>query len=628
VRFLLTYARAHILSYLLGFAMLLATNWVAVRIPVLIGDSLNVLEDGGAQALRGSRGLALELMLLALILVVTRTLSRVLFFNPGRDVQFEVMRDLFGHLLTLQRPFYMRRKVGELVSVAANDTQSVRLLVGFAGLQVFNVAVAIPLHLHQMYTTDATLTWWCLIPIALGAVFMQQTIARFHKLVRGSLEVLASLSDRILESYSGISTVRAHGSEQAATRRFEQRNRAYLDVLLDVARIRAFAMPVLGFSGLIATGIVLWVGGNRVMAGEMRVGDLATLTTLLMSMVSLLTSLAWVLSAISRGTVALERVHDLVEESDDVPGGEVSLALTRAPRLEIRGLSFTYPDREEASVSDLSAVVEPGRVLGIFGHTGAGKTTLIDLISRVHAPEPGAILIDGHDVRDVDLASLRRGMAVVPQLPFLFSTTVGNNIRLQDEESGHGASEDARRVALPAFARRSESEAAQGEREASETVPDAELERVIRAACLEPDLQQLADGLETVVGERGVMLSGGQRQRTVLARALYRRPKLLLLDDILSAVDQATEAKLVDAIRDIEMGDGSGVGPTTVIVSHRASVLEHADEILVLDEGRVVERGTHAELIALGGRYADAHEHQRQQADAVHSSSTDPGGVG
>jgi ATP-binding cassette subfamily B protein len=392
--------------------------------------------------------------------------------------------------------------------------------------------------------------------------------------------MLARLSDRVLEAYSGIGTIRAHAVENAAVRRFESHNRRYLELQLRIARIRAFGMPVLGFSGLVGTAVVLWVGGNRVIANEMQVGHMATFTALLMSMVSILTSLAWVLAAVSRGIVSLRRVDDVLRTDDGLPPVRARLEVHGPPRVELRDVHFTYPDGDEPALHGVSAVVEPGRTLGIFGKTGSGKTTLVNLLTRVHTPPPGTVLVEGVDVVDVSLGQLREAMAVVPQSPFLFSTSLRENVRLS-------AGED----------------------------DDPRLHEVLEAASLQDDIAQLPAGLDTVVGERGVMLSGGQRQRAALARALYRARPILVLDDVLSAVDQGTEARMVQAIRNLRGGIGDTRAPTTVIVSHRTSVLEHADEILVLDRGRVIERGTHAQLIARGGEYAHTHLHQGGEAD-------------
>jgi len=587
-RFLSRYVAPNLPPYGLGWVMLFATNWVVVRIPAIVGEALTILEERGPQALAGTRSLATELLVLGAVVIVVRSLSRVLFFNPGRRVEYQVGVDVFGHLLSLQRPFYMKRKVGELVSIASNDTTSVRLLVGFAALQVCNVAVAIPLHLYQMAVTDWQLTLWCLIPVAFGAVYMQFTVRKFFGMVRDSMQMLARVSDRILEIYSGIGTVRSHAAEAAAFERFDLRNREYLDLQLRIARVRAFSMPVLGFSGLVGTGIVLWVGSMQVVDDGMPVGNLATFTALLMSLVGNLTALAWVLAAVSRGVVSWGRIDELLETPPALPDERSPLQLDAPPKLELRALSFQYPDGDEPALHDIDITVEPGKTLGIFGKTGSGKTTLVEVLTRVHTPPEGTVFVDGIDARDVPLADFRDAMAVVPQSPFLFSTTLRENIRLQGANPYKAAADAS----------------------TTEAMPDARLDEVLTAACLWDDVEQLPNGLDTVVGERGVMLSGGQRQRAALARALYRSRPLLLLDDILSAVDQGTEARMVSAIRQLRGGVAGSMAPTTIIVSHRTSVLEHADEIVVLADGRIVERGTHVELLAKGGEYAETHDHQ------------------
>jgi len=595
LRFLSRYARGAVPSYAVGGVMLVLTNWVVVRIPALIGDALTILQEQGPVALQQSRDLAFELMGLALLVIAVRTLSRVMFFNPGRDIEHNVRSDLFGHLLTLQRPYFMNTKIGELVSIASNDTNSVRLLMGFAGLQVLNVAVAIPMHLYQMFATDVVLTLWCLAPVTIGAVAMRYTVRRFFGMIRESMALLAALSDRVFESYTGIGTVRAHGTEAAAAARFEEVNQKYLNLALRTATLRSFGMPLLGLSGMAGTGIVLWVGGDRVIAGLMPVGAMATFTALLISLVSILTSLAWVLAAIGRGFIAMGRVNAVMETKPGLPEVEETLDVTAPPKLELRNLTMTYPDGDKPALHGINAVVRPGQTLGIFGKTGSGKTTLVNVLSRVHAPPAGTVLVNDLDIMRVELSEFRAALAVVPQTPFLFSTSLRENIRLGSANL---------RAAL---------KEAQPTSMADEA--DDRLVKVLEATALTDDVDALPDGLATVVGERGVMLSGGQRQRTALARALYCERPLLILDDVLSAVDQGTETRMVEAIRGLGQG-GEGVSPTTVIVSHRTSVLEHVDEILVLEEGRVIERGTHQTLIAAGGEYAETHEHQARETDS------------
>ena len=349
------------------------------------------------------------------------------------------------------------------------------------------------------------------------------------------------------------------------------------------------------------------------MAGRLDVGDLTAFSVLLANMAMLLMSLAWVLTAISRGFISLRRVRAVQDVDPGVPVPTTDRAFDTPPRVEIRDLVFRYPNADTDALRDITVTIEPGATLGIFGRTGAGKTTLVELLARVHDVPKGAVTFDGTDARAFDLARMRARMAVVPQTPFLFSTSLRDNIRLRGEISGHRLTTDAAEDPVGKLGVAPVSEAEVFEQEASQGGIDHGLLRVLEQSSLADDIGGLPEGLDTIVGERGVMLSGGQRQRAALARALYRSPNLLLLDDVLSAVDQRTEARLVDAIRSL---GSQGQSPTTVIVSHRTSALEHADEILVLEDGRVVERGSHAALIDLGGEYAQAHVHQARQEDA------------
>lgn len=615
IQLLSTYAVRFLPLYVLGFIALSITNWATVHIPTLIGEVVNALNGDLDQAARFARARTLTVQVAAwsVLLVVVRTLSRTLFFNPGRDIEYQLGNDLFRVMLGLQRSFFANRKVGELVSIATNDMQSVRLLVGFAGLQIFNVAVAVPLHIGQMYALDPVLTAWCALPVLGGGAFMAWTVRRFYLRVRLSLELLASLSECTLESYAGVGTLRSNCAEEVAEVRFHQRNQTYLALQLEISKIRAFAMPVLGFSGIFATGIVLWIGGERVIAGQLQVGDLTAFSVLLTNMAMLLLSLAWVLTAISRGLVALKRIRGIQDVDSGVPSAQHARRFTTPPRIEIRSLTFAYPNTTTPAIEGLDVSVAPGATLGIFGRTGAGKTTLIELLARVHDLPPGAITFDGEDARSFDLAAMREKMAVVPQTPFLFSTTLRDNIRLRGEISGHRLTSDAREDKVGRLVRRGATDEEVFLKEAELAGADRNLVRVIEQASLADDIALLPDGLDTIVGERGVMLSGGQRQRAALARALYRSPSLLMLDDVLSAVDQRTEAKLVEAIRTL---GSDGERPTTLIVSHRTSALEHADEILVLAQGRVIERGTHEQLVELGGEYAQAVLHQSKSREA------------
>jgi len=415
--------------------------------------------------------------------------------------------------------------------------------------------------------------------VAAGAIYMRYTVQRFYRLVHDSLAELARLSDRVLESYAGIATIRAHGAQAGILRRFDAANADYLALMLRVTRLRAFAMPVLALSGFLGTGVVLWVGGERVIAGDLTLGALATFTALVGSLVATLTSLAWVLAAVSRGIVAYGRVDQLLATPSVPLRDGVPLGLVAPPSIEVRALTHRYEGQPEPALADVSFRIGAGQTLGVFGKTGSGKTTLIEVLARIHELAPGTIFFDGHDLAEAPLREVRQAVALVPQSPFLFSASIRENVELAAPE-----------VALPRL------------------VPP--LAEVLRQAHVEEDVAKLPQGVDTIVGERGVLLSGGQRQRVALARALRRGAPVLLLDDVMSAVDQVTEQKLVAALSALRHGDRP---PTTVIVSHRTRILEQADEIVVLDKGRIVARGRHAELVTGDNPYARAHRHQAGQ---------------
>ena len=333
--------------------------------------------------------------------------------------------------------------------------------------------------------------------------------------------------------------------------------------------IRSLVLPFLTLTGALALAVVLWAGGHAVVRGGLTVGGLTAFVALLAAVLPPLRSLGWLMAVLQRGRAALERVFEVLDAPAEDRGRVVVLepAPPGPPPIEVRGLTFTYPGAGRPALEDVCVTVAPGSVVGLFGRSGAGKTTLLRVLALLERPPAGSVRVDGVDLAEVAPESWRRRVVLVEQRPFLFSDTVAANIALEDP-------------------------------------PDpARLRRAVRLAALGPDLAALPRGLETVVGERGVMLSGGQRQRVALARALYRGAEVVLLDDIVSAVDHATEERLVEAVAGLSAG---GARPTVVVASHRLSVLKRADLILVLDGGRLVDRGAHGELVGRPGPYREA----------------------
>jgi len=581
VRLLIEYAWTFRWWYAAGAVFLVLTNWLTVSIPGQLGQAV----DG----LQRDQPIGLHVALIAVMgfgVIAVRTLSRILIFNPGRHVEYALRRDLFAKLLRLQPDFYAGHRRGDIVSRASNDISWVRTLVGFGGLQVVNVTIAVALTGWKMVALSPRLTLMVLLPVLVAMAVLQWAIRRLFWLSRRNQEQLGEISEHVLGSLQGMATIQGFVAEEAFVDRFEQRNLDWLSTGMKLAVIRATALPLLVLAGGIATFALIAVGGPMVLDDTLTVGNLVAFSALLAVLLPPLRSMGWMLSVIQRGRAALERIFELMDAPIDRPEGEHGVVPTpgHGPRIEIRDLSFAYPDDPERPVlEDVTVDLPPGTVVGLFGRTGAGKTTLLRLLARLYNPPRGNVTVDGHDLLDLDLVAWRQRTGMVPQRPFLFSDSIAANIALGEE-------------------------------------PD--LDRVRRAAglaALGPDLEALPDGLDTVVGERGIMLSGGQRQRVALARGLYRGGDLLILDDVLSAVDHETEARLVETLAGLA---NAPQAPTVFIASHRVSALRHTDVVLVLDRGRLVDVGPHAGLIRRQGLCRDMWEAQRARREAERLEGT------
>lgn len=559
------YLRPHLGSLALGTLFLLATNWLSVEIPLEIGAAVDLLSRGESPGVY-----ALRIAIMGVAVMCVRTFSRVLFFNPGRDVEYRLRQDVFEHLMVLQPSFFARHRTGDLVSRASNDITWARALIGFGSLQIVNVAFAISLAGWKMVSISPRLTLLTLLPVLLGLLIVQVGIARLFTLQKRNQEELGAIGDQVLGSFQGVATIQSFVAEDAFAARFEEKNRRWFETGMKLAFVRSSFLQVLPLGGGLAVFALLFAGGPAALGGLMSVGDLAAFATLLATLLPPLRSLGWMLSVVQRGRASLERIFELLDEAPERPEGQAGRSPEPGggPRVEVRDLRFAYPDAPDREVlRGVDLDVPAGAVVGLFGRTGSGKSTLLGVLARLHNPPRGAVRIDGVDLLDLDLNAWRRRIGVVAQRPYLFSDTIAANVALSEE-------------------------------------PDPErVRRAVALAALEPDLAALPRGLETVVGDRGILLSGGQRQRVALARGLYRSCDLLLLDDVLSAVDHQTEARLLSALADVS---ARARPPTTFIASHRLSALRHADLVLVLDEGRVIDRGTHDELASRPGPYRDA----------------------
>jgi ATP-binding cassette subfamily B protein len=589
--FLRRYALRYLPVYALGLLLLVATNVLTIAIPRLQKEVFDEL--AGGRDVERVHLFAAAIAACAVLVIFVRTGSRVLFFNPGRTIEFRLRNDMLARLLHMGPRWFARTTIGDLMARATDDATFVRALVGFSVIMALNIVLAASLAVAQMWATDAWLTAACVLPLLGSLWLLREGVRRTFALMKTGQEALGRLSHTVLETYKGIAIVQGAAAESAFLQRFDRDNDAYTRLMLKIAVVRTLVLPVVGVVGNLCVFLLLWLGGRHVLDGTMTLGDLAAYASYVAVLVGALASGGWVVGVLQRGLVSLRRTWEVVALDSDLPQGEVALPDPgRGVRLEVRDLTLRHPGAKDGAAPALdgvSFVVEPGHALGVYGAVGAGKSTLVAAIARLYDPPPGSVFLDGRDVRDIRDDDLRRALAVVPQEAFLFSRSIRDNVGFVD---------------------------------AAKDVDDARVAAAVSDACLTDDVQRMPSGLQTVVGEKGFMLSGGQRQRVQLARAFYRGFRLLVLDDVLSAVDHATEERLLGVLRR-EIGKR---GTSAVIVSHRLTALAQADEVIVLDHGKIIERGTHAELIASGGTYAQVWELQQAEPDAAEPEVKAPTG--
>ena len=555
----LAYLRPYIARYAVGVGCLALGTAFSLGIPWQVKLTIDGLRagDGGLLYHAG------VIVALALLHGLSRLGSRFTMLGAGQWVEHDIRRDLYGHLETLPPAFYLTHRTGDLMSRATNDIQALRALAGFGTVMLVSTSFVFAGTLAAMWVIDPLLTLWAVAPSPLLVVLARRFNHRVEVESTALQEQLGALSAKVQENLSGMAVVRAYTMETREIGAFERLNREYLDRGLRLAWTQAAFSPMLGLISGVGGLIVLWVGGRAVLDGRITLGAFVAFSGYLAHLAWPTIALGWTLANLKRGLAAMVRVAEILDEPGHAAEPETApaLPLLTGP-IEFRKLDFAYGGREPA-LAGVSFTVPQGSLVAVVGPTGSGKSTLGALVSRLYEPSPGTVLVGGVDVLDLPRGRLRRSIGYVPQEAFLFSRSIGDNVALGDEMA-----------------------------------PEARLRTAAETAGLGPEIEGFPEGWETVVGERGLTLSGGQRQRVALARSLVPEAPILVLDDVFSAVDAGKEAEILRALR------GEVTGRSTLVMTHRLRVAQEADRVIVLDEGRVVEQGTHAELLEAGGLYA------------------------